>query len=94
MKNPLYRWFITIGIILVAVFNPLAVNLWADALVVAINFLTDQLIEVSNYTLAIGGTLLVVGFLSWHGERGKKETKRLKKLSSKKNKKSPKYLDL
>lgn len=90
----MYKKLVLVGGLLIAVFNPLAVNIWADALITGLEILAEELVNISDYTMVIGSTLTVVGLLMWHSERGKKETKRLKKLKSKKSKKSPKYLDL
>ena len=80
------------GSVLVIVFNPLAVAVWSDGLVVAINYVADQLVNISNYTVVIGGTLLLVsGILNMDG-RSKKETARLKKLKTKKTKSAGEYI--
>lgn len=82
-----------LGAVLVGVFNPLAVALWSDALVVGLNWLADKLILISNYTVIVGGTLILVGLaLYWDG-RSKKETKKLKKLKTKKSAKAGEYID-
>jgi len=80
------------GLVLVIVFNPLAVAVWSDGLVEAINYVAKQLVNISDYTVVIGGTLLLVyGILHWDG-RSKKETARLKKLKNKKTSKAGDYL--
>ena len=82
-----------VGVVLLAVFNPLAVNLWADALIVALNWAAKELVNISGYTMAVGATLLLVSVLLWHNERGKKENAKLKKLKHKKTKSAGKYID-
>lgn len=81
-----------VGIVLVAVFNPLAVNLWADALQIALDIVSRELINISDYTVVVGATLILVGGLLWYNERGKKETAKLKKLKNKKSQKAGEYL--
>ena len=84
--------FLVLGGILVGVFNPLAVALWSDALVIGINFLAKQLVLISHYTTIVGGTLLVAGFIIYLDSRSKKETKRLKKLKTGKSNVAGEYL--
>lgn len=77
---------IMVGIVLVTVFNPLSVNLWSDALVIALNYISGELVKISTYTTLVGATLIIVGGLITYSERDKKETKRLRSLKNKKSK--------
>lgn len=81
------------GGVLVAVFNPLSVNLWADALDIALQVISEQLIHISNYTVVIGGTLILVGLVLSYAERSKKQTTKLKKMSKKPTAKAGEYID-
>lgn len=92
MKISLSTKFVGLGAVLVAVFNPLSVNLWGDALLIALDLLVRELVNVSNYSVAVGATLLVVGLILRHDASSKKETAKLKKLKGK-NAKTPKYLE-
>lgn len=74
--------FLIMGVILIAVFNPLAVVLWADGMSVALEFLKDGLVEISNYTVAIGATLVVVGLILMHSNKTAKSNKKLAKLKN------------
>lgn len=88
----LYNKLAIAGSVLVIVFNPLSVAIWSDGLVELINLIAKQLVNISNYTVVIGGTLLLVaGILYWDG-RSKKETARLKKLKTKKSSKAGEYI--
>jgi hypothetical protein len=84
--------FMLIGFVALMVLNPLSVNLWADFLIVAINFGAEQLIIGSSYTMAVAGTLIVVGGFLLYDERSKKQTTKLKKLKEKKTSKPAEYL--
>lgn len=78
-----------IGLFIVLVLNSLSVNLWADAIVTGVNWLAFQLITVSNYSLVVGGTLLLVSFVLLYNDyqlREKKITdKKIKSAKKKKN---------
>jgi hypothetical protein len=88
----LYNKLAIAGGVLVVVFNPLAVAIWSDGLVELINLIAKQLVNISNYTVVIGVTLLAVaGILYWDG-RSKKQTAKLKKLKHKKTEKAGDYL--
>jgi hypothetical protein len=89
----LYKKVLILGAILVGVFNPLSIALWSDALVIAINFVTTQLALYSNYTVVVGATLLLLGFVLWNDNRSKKETKRLKKLKTKNTAKAGQFIE-
>lgn len=84
---------IMVGIVLVTVFNPLSVNLWSDALVVALVLLSEELINISEYTVIVGCTLIGVGVIMHFDARNRKESKRLKKLKKKKSSKAGSFLD-
>lgn len=59
-----------LGIVIIAVLNPLSVNIIADGLVTAINLAMGYIILASDYTMVVGGTLLAVGmFLSYDNSR-------------------------
>lgn len=79
---------IVAGIVLV-IFNPLSVNLWADFLVTGINFVAKNLIDISNYTMVAGFTLLGVGLVLAYSEYNSRQIKaskaKFKKAKSKKN---------
>lgn len=79
-KLSLYKKFLIAGSVLVGVFNPLSVVLWNDAITTGLNFLAKQLVDISNYTVIVGGTLIVVGFIMYLDQNNRKETARLKKL--------------
>jgi hypothetical protein len=87
----LYQKVLALGFILVLVFNPFAVNLWSDALIIGLRYGSRLLISVSDYTVVIGGTLLLVGVVMYMDVRKKKETNRLKKLKDKKIEKAGGY---
>lgn len=91
-KLSLYKKFLIAGVVLVGVFNPLAVAFWSDGLVVAINFIAAELVAISQYTVIIGATLLFTSLVLYLDQRSKKETKRLKKLSHKSSAKAGEYL--
>lgn len=88
----LYNKLALAGGVLVIVFNPLSVAVWSDGLVELINLIAEQLVNISNYTVVVGGTLLLVsGILYWDG-RSKKQTAKLKKLKHKKTESAGDYL--
>jgi len=89
----LYNKLAIAGGLLVIVFNPLAVAFWSDGLVEAINFVSKQLVNISNYTVVIGATLLLVAGLLYWESRSKKETDRLKKLKTKKTQKAGQFIE-
>ena len=74
------------------VFNPLSVRLWEDAITVGLAYLADTLVLVSNYTVIVGGTLMLVAVILYIDGRSKKETKKFKKLKSSKTNKAGEYL--
>jgi hypothetical protein len=84
-KLSLYKKLWLLGGILVVVFNGLAVNLWVDFLVLAINFMAVELIKISNYTTVIGFTLIAVGTLLWVETRKHQSRAKLKKSKGKKD---------
>ncbi len=89
----MYKKVMLVGAVLVLVFNPLSVALWSDALIVGINWLTEQLVFISNYTVIVGATLLAVsGLMYWDG-RSKKHTAKLKKLKTSKTSKAGQYIE-
>lgn len=88
----LYKKLMILGGVLVIVFNPLSVAVWNDALTTGLNWLAAQLISISNYTVIIGGTLLLVSFVVYLDGRSKKETKKLKELKNKKTAQAGDYL--
>ena len=58
------------GFIIIAVLNPLSVNLWSDAFVTAMDFLGRELVSFSTYTMVIGATLILVSGLLIYVDRG------------------------
>ena len=89
----LYNKLAIAGGLLVIVFNPLAVAVWSDGLVELINLIAKQLVNISNYTVVIGATLLLVAGLLYWDSRSKKETARLKKLKTKKTSKAGEFIE-
>ena len=80
------------GLLIVAVFNPLSVNLWSDGLVTALDLLAREMISFSGYTMAIGVTLVLVSGLLIYSDRQTSEKKRLKSLKNKKTSKAGEYI--
>lgn len=89
----MYKKLLIIGAVLVGIFNPLSVALWNDALTTGLNWLAAQLISISNYTVIIGGTLMVVSFVLYWDGRSKKNSAKLKKLKTQKTSKAGQYID-
>lgn len=75
-----------------AFFNPLSINLIADASIVAINYLTENLVVISEYTMAVSATLLLVGAFLIYDAKKKSELTKLKKLKHKKTEKAGSFL--
>jgi hypothetical protein len=89
----MYRKIMLVGAVLIGLFNPLAVALWSDALITGLNWLSVQLIAISEYSVIVGFTLLAVGgFIYWEG-RSKKNSAKLKKLKTTKTSKAGAFID-
>jgi hypothetical protein len=82
---------IAAGVVLVAVFNPLSLMLWVDALILALDKMVEVLVQISDHTMVVGFTLIITGLLFRKMSGNKKEAKRLKSLKTKKTK-TPEYI--
>lgn len=85
--------FLVLGAILVIVFNPLSVRIWEDALLTGLAFLADKLVLISDYTVVVGGSLILASLVLYLNGRSKKETKKLKKLKSSKTQTAGQYIE-
>ena len=82
-----------LGVILVVVFNPLSVQIWADIIIEVLNMIADGLTTISDKTVLVGATLIVVWAFLKYGEYKAREATNLKKVAKKnKGKKSENYL--
>lgn len=91
-KLSLASKFLVLGGILVVVFNPLGVRIWEDALLTGLAYLADKLVLISDYTVVVGGTLILASIILYLDGRSKKESKKLKKLKSAKTEKAGQYI--
>lgn len=91
-KDYMNKKLLLTGLVIIAVFNPLAVNLWSDALVTALDLLAREMISFSGYTMVIGATLVLVSGLLIYSDKQASEKKRLKSLKNKKTSKAGEYI--
>lgn len=85
---------IVVGFIGLAVLNPLAANLGADALITAINIGLEYLVLASGYIMVVAGTLIAVGALLVYTESKQANDAKLKGMKNKRTAKAGKLLEV
>ena len=84
---------IAVGIVSLLVLNPLATNLVADGMILAINTVMEYLVLGSGYIMAVAGTLVGVGALLMYTESKQADTAKLKKMKTTKTKRAGEFLE-
>lgn len=92
-KMTISKKLIIVGLIGIAVLNPLSTNVIADVLVAAINTAMEYLVLGSGYIMVVSATLIGVGALLIYAERQQASTAKLKKLKTAKTKKAGEFLE-
>lgn len=77
-----HDWLIIAGVMIMVLINPLA----GAFIIEAIIYLFEQLILFYDIALAVGATMVVIGFIVGKVEANKAEKKRLKTLKKKPSK--------
>lgn len=92
-KMTISKKLIIVGLISLALFNPLATNLIADVLVTVINTAMGYIVLGSGYTMVVSATLIGVGALLMYTEYQQAQTTKLKKMKTTKTKRAGEFLE-
>lgn len=92
-KMTISKKLILIGGLGIALLNPLATNIIADAIITAVDYALKYLVLGSGYIMAVSATLIGVGALLIYTEHQQASTAKLKKLKTAKTKKAGEFLE-
>jgi hypothetical protein len=87
------KQLVIVGLVSIAILNPLSVNVIADVLITAINTGMEYLVRGSGYIMAVSATLIGVGGLLMYNEYKQAHVAKLKKLKHTKTSRAGEFLE-
>ena len=91
-KMTIAKKLILVGLISLALLNPLSTNIIADAIITAVDYALKYLVLSSGYIMAVSATLIGVGALLMYTEYKQADTAKLKKMKTTKTKRAGEFL--
>lgn len=92
-KMTISKKLILVGLISLALFNPLSTNIIADAIITAVDYALKYLVLGSGYIMVVSATLIGVGALLMYTEYKQADTAKLKKMKTTKTKRAGEFLE-